>query len=204
MPLAGADGLVLLIAPDLTRNLSHPLPDHARGGPTLPGDSMPARLLQDLADEARSTARDAGAAIDYQLSLLALRLGRLGQARALPDDGPEPRSAPDLPLAERFLTLVQSRLADGSTIADLAEELGTTTARLDETCRSKYGKRAIEMLHQTRLSRAVQMLRDTDEPPVRIARMLGYASLTHFSRSFVAATGRLPESFRATDQTASR
>ena len=97
----------------------------------------------------------------------------------------------------------RARLADGSTIADLAEDLGATTAELDAACQHRHGKRAVDLVHDLRLARAVQMLRDTSESPARIARMLGYSSLAHLSRAFVAATGRLPDSFRGEGQATS-
>lgn len=201
LPLGNCDGEVLLIAPNLTRDLTHALPERALGGRIDHDDPAPRLILQDLAQEARRGARDAGAAIACELSLLALRLARMEPvARRAPG---RPQDSPDLPLAERFVALAQTRLADGSTIADLAEALGVTTAELDATCRHKHGKRAVDLVHDLRLHRALQMLRSGSESPARIARMLGYSGLAHLSRAFVTATGRLPDSFRGEDQAGS-
>ncbi|TRW95176.1 AraC family transcriptional regulator [Paracoccus sp. M683] len=194
MPLAGCSGYVLLIAPDLTRDLAHAFPDRPLGGMIERGDGALHQMLHDLAEESRGDAPDAPSAIQCHLTLLALRLDRLQPgarhfARLMQND-------PDLPLAERFAELARDRLADGSTIADLADALGVTTTALDAACRHKHGKRAVELLHDLRLLRAVQLLRDTRESPARIARLLGYSSLAHLSRAFVTATGRLPEQFR--------
>ncbi len=201
LPLVDCAGEVLLIAPELTRDLSHPLPERALGGRLDHDDPAPRQMLQELAQEARRASPDARAAIACQLSLLALRLARLEPVARRVQPGPG--HDPDLPLAERFVALAQTRLADGSTIADLAEALGATTAELDAACQHRHGKRAVDLVHDLRLARAVQMLRDTTESPARIARMLGYSSLAHLSRAFVTATGRLPDSFRCAGQATS-
>ncbi|RNF33755.1 AraC family transcriptional regulator [Paracoccus methylarcula] len=89
-----------------------------------------------------------------------------------------------------------AHLREGPTIADLAAELGTGTAALDHACQSARGKRAIDLMHEVRLQRAVEMLREGGQSPAQIAKELGYTSHTHFTRSFVAATGQRPETFR--------
>jgi AraC family transcriptional activator of pobA len=201
LPLADCAGEVLLIAPTLARDLSHPLPERALGGRLDHDDPTLRLLLQDLARETQRLTPDARTAIACQLSLLALRLARLEPVaqRVTLASG----DTAGLPLAERFATLAQTHLADASTIADLAEELGVTTAELDAACHHRHGKRAVDLVHDLRLAKAVQMLRDTGESPARIARMLGYSSLAHLSRAFVSATGRLPDSFRGADQAVS-
>ncbi|MFV0302961.1 MAG: helix-turn-helix domain-containing protein [Paracoccus sp. (in: a-proteobacteria)] len=201
LPLGDCAGEVLLIAPELTRDLTHPLPERALGGRLDHDDPAPRLMLQELAKEARRGTQDARAAIACHLSLLALRLAGLEPvARRLPR---APRDNPDLPLAERFVALAQTRLADGNTIADLAEELGAGTAELDAACRHRHGKRAVDLVHDLRLRRALQLLREDGESTARIARMLGFSSLAHLSRACVTATGRLPDSFRGADQAAS-
>lgn len=201
LPLGDCMGEVLLITPNLTRDLSHPLPERALGGRLDHDDPAPRLMFRELAREAGRVTPEARIAIACQLSLLALRLARLEPVAQRVPSGPDDNS--DLPLAERFVALAQTRLADGSTIADLAGDLGVTTAELDTACQHRHGKRAVDLVHDLRLRRAIQMLRDTAESPARIARMLGYSSLAHLSRACVSATGRLPDSFRGADQAAS-
>ncbi|WP_157994890.1 helix-turn-helix domain-containing protein [Paracoccus tegillarcae] len=194
LPLADCAGQVLLIAPHLTRHLTQEFPARLTEGRVDHDDPALRQLLHDLAVEARRDTENSRAAIECHLGLLALRLQRLEPA-ARPIERP-PASNPDLPLADRFLTLAETRFADGSTIADLAHELGVTTAELDTACQHKHTKRALDLMNELRLQCAAQMLRETSEDPARIARLLGYSGLAHLSRAFVNATGRLPREFR--------
>lgn len=194
LPLVDCTGLVLLITPHLTRDLPQAFPARPTEGRVDHEDPALRQLFHDLMAEARRDSRDARAALDCHLVLLALRLQRLEPA-ARHIERPAPED-PDLPLVDRFLALAQTRIADNITIAEFAHDLGASTAELDAACRHKHGKRALDLINDLRLRRAVQMLRETQEDPARIARALGYSSLAHLSRAFVSATGRLPRQFR--------
>lgn len=193
LPRAGAEGQVMLLAPQMAQDNDPPFPARMIAG--MAGDEGAALHLT-LHELSIETARNAGAAgMHCLLGMLALLLGRLQPLIATPDRATIPQR--DRSLLERFMNLAGSRLKQGITIADLAEELGTTSAALDHACQSGRGKRAIDLIHQIRLEMAVQALRETRHSPAQIARDFGYASHTHFTRAFVAATGRTPEAFRA-------
>ena len=194
LPLGGARGHVLLVAPELCRDITPALPDHPlAGGIGAEGPAL-RTTLADLAVESHREGPAARAATACHLGLLAVRLARL--------DPPAPRpalhvaSAPDLPLVDRFLQLADAHLGSGRTVGELAEMLGAPTAVLDRACHQARGRRAIELIHDLRHEKAVLFLRGGRLSCTEIARELGYASLAHFSRAFVARTGRLPESFR--------
>lgn len=193
LPMTGTEGYALLLAPGLLHETDPPFPRHALSGSV--GEAAEALLatLRELAAE--SAKPNSGKAIHCLLGVLALRLARLEPPRANAARPPLPGEA-QRPLVERFIALAMANLRQGRTIADLADELGTGTAALDDACRNARGKRAIELMHELRLQRAVEMLRETSRDPAQIARELGYTSHAHFTRSFVAATGRLPETFR--------
>lgn len=195
LPLGGARGHVLLIAPDLCRNTSPALPRQPVAGSIgIEAQALKATLT-DLTVESQNDGPQARDATRCHLGLLAIRLARL--------DPPAPRpslsvaTAPDLPLVERFLHLADAHLGSGRTIGELAEMLGAPTAVLDRACYQARGRRAIELIHDLRYEKAVQMLRSSQIGCAEIARELGYVSLAHFTRAFVARTGRLPESFRS-------
>lgn len=97
---------------------------------------------------------------------------------------------------EQFSELALTRLNCNQTIAELAEELQVQTAVLDRACQTVRGKRAIEVVNDLRMERAVKMLREGGRDPAQIAKELGYTSHTHFVRAFVSVTGRNPETFR--------
>lgn len=104
--------------------------------------------------------------------------------------------SPDHPLVERFLALARQSLGHGRTVADLAADLCTTAAALDQVCLATQGQRAIDMIHDLQIECAVHLLRHTMLPGHRIAADLGFSSHAHFVRAFAAATGRRPEVFR--------
>lgn len=192
MPAQGAEGHVALIATGLTANAAPKLPD--RGLAAHVGDRGPQLLtaLTQLADEA--TCADA-AMLTCLVNLLSLRLHQLDPAKQSGQRDRQP--IPDRPLLERFLALAATRLGDAGSLADLAEELDTTVAALDRACIAGRGRRAVELVHQLRLERAVDLLRNSRHGAARIAADLGYSSHAHFTRAFIAATGRTPEAFRA-------
>lgn len=197
MPGPDAEGAVLLIARDLSHGLDPALPTAtliADAGPELPRLTQ---LLHDLDSSSASTRAMRDQALHCQLGLLAVMLSGLNPLRR---SGPAASSGPvqiaDPVLIERFLYLAGDRLGDGDTLSDLAAALGCTLAVLDRASIAVRGKRAIDLIYQLRHERAVGMLRDTQLPPEIIARRLGYASLAHFARAFVAETGRTPENYR--------
>lgn len=191
--LSGAEGHVLMIAPDLTVDIDPALPRTMIAGSI--GASANALLvnLRELVDEAaRSPDR---AALTCHLNLLSLRLSRLDPERD--HAAATPPTPSDRPLVDRFLSLAAIEMGTFRTLADLAQDLDTTLTQLDRACHEARGRRAVELLHELRLERAAELLRHTDRPTARIAQDLGYASHTHFTRAFVTATGRTPEAYRS-------
>ncbi|MCQ0970407.1 AraC family transcriptional regulator [Paracoccus sp. TK19116] len=199
MPLTGAKGMALLLAPDLARDCEPALPDRMIAGGIGTDASGLMSLLIQLAREGAEDNRQARAAIGCQLGLLSITLQRLSPAAERP--AAAPNTPTDLTLVQRFIALADAELGHGRTVSDLAEELGTTSAALDRACLAARGRRAIQLIHDLRHEQAVRALRRSTRPLDLIARDLGYTSLAHFNRAFVAATGRLPAMFRIDDGT---
>lgn len=191
-PRAGAEGHVLLISPELVAAVDPPLPRSVIAGCIGQGAAVLAATLQALVEEA-ARGPDGKTLAPY-LNVLSLRLSRLDPTRA--PQAAIGAGAADRPLVDRFLALVGGEVGSGRTLADLAQDLGTTLTHLDRACQETRGRRAIELVHELRLERAAELLRHTDRPTPRIAQDLGYASHSHFTRIFVAATGRTPETYR--------
>ncbi|GGF59517.1 hypothetical protein GCM10011402_09440 [Paracoccus acridae] len=191
MPSAGSHGHVALISPSLAAGAEPPLPDRGLAAQAGSHAAQLEATLHELAVEAANP--DAGT-LSCLINLLALRLGQLQPGRA--PDVPE-TTPPDLPLIERFVALARQRLGSTRSVPELAAELHSTTAVLDQACQSARGKRAVELIHDLQLESAADLLRNTDLPLSRIAADLGYSSQAHFIRAFVAATGRSPDAFRA-------
>lgn len=192
-PLDGAEGQVLLIAPELTAQVDPPLPRSVVAGCAGSGAALLSATLAELmAEAARSPDHRT---LGCYLNMLSLRLSRLDPPR---DHRTDPGAVhADRPLVDRFLALAAVEMGSCRTLADLAQDLGTTLTHLDHACIEARGHRAIDLLHELRVDRAAELLRHTDRPVPRLAQDLGYASHAHFTRAFAAATGRTPEAYRS-------
>lgn len=192
-PFQGTQGQVLLVAPPLTRDLDPALPQ-GHFAATVGDDSGHLLvLMRNLEMLARQDAKPPLFA--RHLGLLAQALAELAPER--PEATPELSEAADMSLLARFEALIRAELPATVTIAELAQQLGCSTAALDRACQARRGQRAIDAVNEMRLERAVALLRETRLTPVQIAARLGYAGHAHFARAFAAATGRRPEIFRA-------
>lgn len=192
LPMPDAAGHVALIAPQMAAAAIPRLPD---AGLTASVGGHGTQILAVLSDLAAESADPNSATTGCLLNLLSLRLRQLDRLR--PVEAGDPQAQTGHALLDGFLELAGRRLGQNGSLGDLADELGTTVAALDRACLAARGRRAVEMLHELRLERAVVLLRHSQRSPSRIASDLGYSSHAHFTRAFVAATGRTPEMFRA-------
>lgn len=62
------------------------------------------------------------------------------------------------------------------------------------------GKTVNEYLRTTKINRACDFLKKSDIPIIELSNMLGYTSLSHFSRVFKAHTGMTPGAYRRTER----
>lgn len=188
----GAEGHVALIPRAAAAAARPPLPDNDLSAQI--GEDG-AQLLATLSELASEACPPDPATRQCLMNLLALRLSRLAPKPAAAQADAPPSEARSL--VEQFLSLAATRLGTCAAIAELAEELQTNAATIDRACIAARGRRAIELLHELRLQRAVDLLRNSRHGAAQIADELGYSSHAHFTRAFVAATGRSPEAFRA-------
>ncbi len=188
IPMRDTEGYVALIPSALIQDIRAILPADGIAGHI--GATSPA-LLECLRKLAACEARE----IFAPLAGLAKILEGLSPLdRHAPS---RPQQTADHPLVERFLTLARHQPLGQVSVADLARKLDSNVATLDRACLAARGMRAVEMLNKLRLELAVDLLRQSSQTPAGIAAQLGYSSLAHFTRSFVAATGRTPDAFRA-------
>lgn len=60
-----------------------------------------------------------------------------------------------------------------------------------------FGRSPMDLLKELRLRRAAQLLKDSDAPIKAVAKTVGYASRSYFSRAFKAFHGQDPAGYRA-------
>jgi transcriptional regulator GlxA family with amidase domain len=94
------------------------------------------------------------------------------------------------------LSEIERRIEEPPTRKELAAAVGTSVRQLDrlfaQHLRSSVGAHGL----QVRLARAQALLRQTSKPIVEIAVMCGFASASHFSRSYHEAHGIPPKAER--------
>ena len=132
-PLDGAEGQVLLIAPELTAQVDTPLPRSVVAGCAGSGAALLSATLAELMAEAARSPNHR--TLGCYLNMLSLRLSRLDPPR---DHRTDPGAVhTDRPLVDRFLALAAVEMGSCRTLADLAQDLGTTLTHL--TTRSHRG-----------------------------------------------------------------
>jgi AraC-like DNA-binding protein len=103
---------------------------------------------------------------------------------------------PPSPSAEQLLDrLLETATRQGS-VAERARWLGLGEDELREVVRAATGLTPIELLVQTRVSRAQELLASTDLDVSRIAGAVGYDDPAYFARLFSRRVGVPPSEFR--------
>jgi AraC-like DNA-binding protein len=82
------------------------------------------------------------------------------------------------------------------TVAALSKAACLSESRFYSVYRSYFGNSPIEDLITARMDTACNMLIGTETPVSQIAKQLGYANVTHFTRQFKAHFGLSPTVFR--------
>lgn len=141
--------------------------------------------------------RDYGSAVAAdaaRLSVMPLeREG--GQAQFIVyDHAPTPQGSE----LEVLLTWLQEDLARDLTLADIAEQAGTSTRTLIRRFHDQTGTTPLQWLHRARIRQAQHLLETTEHSVERIGRQVGFASPTTFRDRFKRTTGVSPQTYRRT------
>jgi len=82
------------------------------------------------------------------------------------------------------------------TLQDLAEDLSLSPGRTGHVVREVCGRSFGDLLKRTRLSTAIALLRQSALPVMEVAILSGFGDVSHFTRTFKAATGTTPHRYR--------
>jgi AraC-like DNA-binding protein len=96
------------------------------------------------------------------------------------------------------VALVDASLQEPPTTAALAAKVGMGVSRFLREFRVSFEATPHQYIQRRRLTRASEMLRSSDASLSTVALETGYASHSHFSTAFRAATGMTPRSYRRT------
>ncbi|MFT3693628.1 MAG: AraC family transcriptional regulator [Kofleriaceae bacterium] len=122
-----------------------------------------------------------------ELKTLLIRTGRLNEQPA-----PEAIS----PLLGDVFDVIEKRFADVVSLADVAREVGRSTAHLTTVVRQQTGMTVQQWIIERRMAEARQRLMATDENVDVIAERVGYRDATLFIRHFKRAHGVTPRHWR--------
>lgn len=105
--------------------------------------------------------------------------------------------AADSPLLRHALFYFREHLSDSFGMSQLAEALGATEAELRQAFAEGLDTTPMKELRRRRLTRAKQLLSDTDLTVGEVARQTGFCNIAHFSNAFTAAVGHSPLAYRS-------
>jgi len=101
------------------------------------------------------------------------------------------------PALERARHLIEFRLAEPLTVAEIAGVAGCSTPHLLRLFRRELGTTVVGYIRARRVARAAAMLRSTTMPMAVIAREVGLGDLHAFNKAVKRELGRAPRAVRA-------
>ncbi|MBQ7974287.1 MAG: helix-turn-helix transcriptional regulator [Clostridia bacterium] len=81
-------------------------------------------------------------------------------------------------------------------VSMLADRLGISTSYLSRYFKDKTGVTLFSYIDEIRISKAKQLLAETDAPVKDIVKAVGYNDINNFNRKFKSKTGKTPSSYR--------
>ena len=91
---------------------------------------------------------------------------------------------------------ITDHLADPHSAAELAAELGMSESRFSRFFRKATGNTFTDFVNRVRISRACQLLMDTDQQVTHICYEVGFNNVANFNRRFLDIKGMTPSEFR--------
>jgi len=148
-----------------------------------------------LAEERLASACSALGVEELGLALAAsvLAWGGTGDARSRtpPRDGPKARQK-----VLAAITRIEQASADDLRLSDLAAAAGLDPFSFLRLFKRETGVTPYRFLLQTRLRRAIELLRDTSRPITDIAFDVGFGDLSNFINAFRREVGVSPRGYR--------
>lgn len=159
-----------------------------------------------------ATSGGAAPCIDMMLHLIRSRFGEDVAARVAsaflydpvdPADQPQgpasaARQARRNPQVSRAIAIMQSTLDEPLTIPDIATQIGLSPRSLEQRFQSHLGKSPRDYYLQLRLSEAMRLASETNQPVQEIAITTGFASQSSFARAFKSRFGHSVRALRST------
>ncbi len=97
---------------------------------------------------------------------------------------------------DAVVSRITDHLADEHSAAALAAELGMSESRFSRFFRKATGNTFTDFVNRVRISRACQLLMDTDQQITHICYEVGFNNVANFNRRFLEIKGMTPSEFR--------
>ena len=91
---------------------------------------------------------------------------------------------------------ITDNLSEQHSAAAIAAELGMSESRFSRFFRKATGNTFTDFVNRVRISRACQLLMDTDQQITHICYEVGFNNVANFNRRFLQAKGMTPSEFR--------
>ena len=173
-----------------------------RGGcpvlrPGAEGSAALSRDLDALEAELGSTAAGAELAVDGLMAVITARL-----LRAAPSERVLPVA--ETPLVARALEWVGAHALEGISLSDVARAVGRAPTYLAARVKQETGHPVGYWIGSARMAMARELLLHSDENIDALAERVGYASPSHFHRTFRREHGLSPDRWRRLHQRPTR
>lgn len=133
----------------------------------------------------------------YLSALTRALLARLACKLANLDVGTLPPEALSPVMLKTITQTIESRLADGLLVSDLADLAGLSRSHFTRAFRAATGQSPQDFIISRKLSRARAMLSESTRPLADIAADSGFSSQPHLTRMFRSRLGLTPMQYRA-------
>jgi AraC-like DNA-binding protein len=194
MDLIRMDGRFMVAGPDTAASVS------PRDGEPFVGLRFHPGVLPRLLGVPASELRNERVPLSELRSGLPQRGSLTEVAAALASEEPRAETAPwSLPV----LGHVTSRMAAGSAVADVAQQVGWSSRTLQRQCTSVYGYGPATLRRILRFRRAMRLLGD-GLPSIEVAARAGYADQPHLHREVRGLAGVPLASLRQDSSSANR
>jgi AraC-like DNA-binding protein len=140
----------------------------------------------------QSAVENGGGDLEHQCLALAIgrHVQRLGGTSRRLSTGLDPAAL------RRVIALMQDRIADNLSLADLAAECGLSISAFGRAFRQSIGMTPSRYFTQMRIQRAKTLLRQDALSLAHIAGTVGYSDQAHFTTAFARLTGLPPARWR--------
>ncbi len=128
----------------------------------------------------------------YLADLAACTDYRLLSSAQLQSDGDDA----SIDQIDAVVSRITDHLAEPHSAAELASELGMSESRFSRFFRRATGNTFTDFVNRVRISRACQLLMDTDQQVTHICYEVGFNNVANFNRRFLEIKGMTPSEFR--------